>query len=147
MFMAFSPPVQLFLLSILWGGALGVLWDIFRILRLGFGKNKIIVIIEDIVYAILFAVFTLLFFYFFTSGYFRFFVIIGELLGFLLYYMTIGKIVYIVFKFLIKWIKKFLWLISWPFRKFFGGIIRITKKLYSNIHDRYVKIEEDEKIT
>lgn len=117
MYMVVSPPAVVFGISLLWGAGLGMLWDLFRIFRLSFPTGKTVAFIEDVVYAILASFATLLFFYLFTSGGFRLFVFIGELLGFVVYYFTIGRLVYQIFIVVIRLIKKLIGWITWPLRK------------------------------
>lgn len=126
MYMVVSPPAILFGISLLWGAGLGMLWDLFRIFRLGFPTGRVSAFVEDVAYAVLAALATLLFFYLFTSGAFRFFVLVGELLGFVVYYFTIGRLVYQIFIVLIRFLKKLIGWITWPLRKL---ILFLAKKI------------------
>lgn len=139
MYMAFSPPSKIFLMSILLGLGFGALWDIFRILRLGIPSGKIIIFIQDVVYCLVVCLSTLIFFYFFTFGGFRFFVFIGEFFGFIIYYFTIGHIVFNIFKIIIHFLHKIIWLLTWPFRKFITKMLCFFKKILCNFNQKLKK--------
>ena len=101
--MAFSPPVQLFLLSILCGVILGIFWDVTRILKQKIKHYKsVIIFILDAVFCVTACVLTLIFFFLFTYGGFRGFVLIGELIGFMLYYATIERFMFSTLEVVIK---------------------------------------------
>ena len=87
---------MLFLLSCLIGVGFGILWDGFRVLRLLGPSGEKIVFIEDGLF--FFAVMSVNFLFFLsrTYGQLRVFLLIGEGLGFLIYYLTVGRVVYFV---------------------------------------------------
>lgn len=139
MYMSFSPPSKIFLISILLGLSFGALWDIFRILRLSIPSGKIFIFIQDVIYCLIICLSTLIFFYFFTFGGFRFFVLIGEFFGFIIYYFTIGHIVFNIFKIIIHFLHKIIWFLTWPFRKFMTKILRVFKKILCNFNQKIKK--------
>lgn len=84
---------QLFLYAFGFGFVLGVLYDVFRIIRLILSGGKSAVFVADILYL---AVCTLLTFYFalvLNSGVLRGYILAGEILGWLVYYFSLGVIV------------------------------------------------------
>lgn len=99
---------KVFLLSCLLGGALGVVYDIFRILRVAVPHGRIGVLLEDMLYCLILTFCNFLFFLQFCRGYFRFYVLLGEGLGFLIYFFTVGILVIHAAKGIITWIKKIL---------------------------------------
>lgn len=119
-----------FLYACLVGAAFGVLYDVFRILRLAFPKGSVLIIVEDILFFAICGVCTFFFLLTFSSGQVRYYIILGILVGFFLYYFTLGKLIYAVSGLIIKGIKKalhFLFrVISWPFRKIFGLFWKLT---------------------
>lgn len=139
MYMAFSPPSKIFLMSIFLGFSFGALWDIFRILRLSIPSGKIFIFIQDVIYCLIICLSTLIFFYFFTFGGFRLFVFIGEFFGFIIYYFTIGHIVFNIFKIIIHFLHKIIWFLTWPFRKFLTKIICFLKKKLYNFNQKVKK--------
>ncbi len=126
MYMAFSPPVQLFFISILCGAILGIFWDVTRILKQNATSYKsVIVFILDAVFCVTACVLTLVFFFMFTYGGFRGFILAGELIGFVLYYATIEKFIFSVLKVVIE---------------FVANILNIIFKIPNFIADTIVKI-------
>ena len=104
---------QLFCLLIftITGITIGVLFDIFRILRKSFKTADIVTYLQDILFwlisggIILFSIFQ------FNHGEIRSYVFIGIILGVILYMITISKYIIKYSVFIIKWIKK---IISYP---------------------------------
>ena len=140
MYMALAPSTLLFFYSILTGAFLGVVYDIFRILRIAYPPKKIGIIAQDITFALICIIATLIFLQFFTNGALRFFVLVGEFLGFLLYYLTIGVIVIKMAKVIIKIVKKILYIVIWPFRKIFGWFFSKLSPLLNRFIQKLSKI-------
>lgn len=106
-----------FLYAILLGTLLGAIYDLFRIIRISFGGKVVAVFIEDIIFSIAALVLTFVFVIAFNNGELRFFILIGEFLGFTVYYFTVGKLTMLISKAIIKVIKRLIFLISFPFVK------------------------------
>ncbi len=107
MFMSVSPPTVIFFLSILLGFFLGVFWDINRVLKkLITTKKKRFVFGLDVIFSVVACILTIIFFYCFTYAGFRFFVLIGAFLGFVIYYCTVQKPVFYVLHIIIGFIVK-----------------------------------------
>lgn len=132
-----------FLLSCLLGVGFGVLYDAFRIIRLAFWHGKIIVGIQDVLFFVLAAIGSFLFTLLRCEGQLRFYLLLGELMGFVVYYFTVGTVVLRVSKGIINGIKrslrflykifvapfvKFLVFISRQIRSFFVHIVSSSKK-------------------
>lgn len=83
----------MFLLSIALGAALGVCYDVFRIVRIAVPNPPAVIVAEDLAYAVICTVATFLFFLTIDCGQIRLFVLFGEVIGFVLYYCTIGVLV------------------------------------------------------
>lgn len=105
----------LFLLSCLAGVFIGIFYDIFRTLRLMIKHNFFFVIIEDVLFFACYAVFLSAFASAQARGELRFYFIIGNAIGFTLYFFTIGS-------FVIRTLKKFF--------GFIGRIFSPVKALY-----------------
>ncbi|MEM1485950.1 spore cortex biosynthesis protein YabQ [Oscillospiraceae bacterium PP1C4] len=102
----------MFLMSIALGAVLGVCYDVFRILRVAVDHPPFAVVIEDVIFSIICAVATFLFMISVDSGQVRVFVLIGEGVGFMLYYCTVGVLIIGVSKWIIGIIRSiftFLW--------------------------------------
>lgn len=115
-----------FLSACVFGMVLGLVYDIFRIIRVAVPHGGLAVFIEDVLFFLLCAVSTFLFLLYMSAGEIRFFVIIGEILGAALYYFSIGFLVYRSAKAIIGFLKKTLRLFwrffSAPFRVIFGFV-------------------------
>ena len=90
---AIAAQTRLFLMSFGFGFLLGVVYDLFRIARLTVTRGKAAVFVMDVLYFFL-AVF--IFMLAFNSGEIRFYLLLGIVLGFLIYYFTFGA-------FVLKW--------------------------------------------
>ena len=85
-------------LSLLMGAALGVLYDLFKVLRLVGLNGTVIVFFEDILF---FAISTITVFSFYmqvTDGKFRIYPLIFAGIAFLIYFLTLEKIVFFIVK-------------------------------------------------
>ena len=117
MYMSFSPSIKTFLISIFFGIIFGLIWNIILIIKKNLHEkpNKTLIIIFDIIFWIIVSVLTIGFFFNYTFSGFRLFILIGELIGFSIYFCTIEKflssIINVVVKFILsiyyKIIKKF----------------------------------------
>jgi len=85
-----SQQLNLFLLSLGAGFILGIVYDILRTIRLTFFKGKVAIFIFDILYFLIFSFLTFLFFLAVNKGEFRAYMILGEILGFVFYYLSFG---------------------------------------------------------
>lgn len=122
-FFTVGTQVQAFLLSLGIGIVIGILYDLFRILRLCFTDWKPVVLIQDLLFWSVSAVLSFLFVFVVNNGEFRGFLAFGELVGFALYYFTLGALVYKISGWLVHGIKKiFGWFVKgllFPFRKIY----------------------------
>ena len=137
-----SAQLKLFLLSLGAGFLLGIVYDILRTIRLTFSKGKVIIFIFDVLYFIIFALLTFLFFLATNKGEFRSYMILGEILGWLFYYFSFGlaaksftnafvKLLHTIFKFIFK-------VISAPFLFVFKVFLKIKDK-FSGFFQKVIK--------
>ncbi len=87
---------RLFLMSFGFGFLLGVVYDLFRIVRLTLTRGKAAVFVMDVLYFLLAGIAVFIFMLAYNSGEIRFYLLLGILLGFLIYYFTFGA-------FVLKW--------------------------------------------
>ena len=95
-----------FLMFILTGLAIGILFDIFRILRRSFKTKDFITYIEDILFWIFTGIILLYSIFTFNNGELRGFVFIGVLLGIILYILTLSKYLIKICVYAVNIIKK-----------------------------------------
>lgn len=122
-----------FLLSILLGVFTGIFYDVFRILRLSFSAHKVVVLLQDILFWLFTALASFLFIFVVNNGAFRLYFVFGELIGFGVYYFTMGVAVMKVTEFLVKVIRRFFKfvfrLLLFPFKKIFVVFSPKVKKM------------------
>ena len=128
-----SEQLRLFLLSLGAGFFLGIIYDILRTIRLTLTKSKKVIFIFDVLYFILFGLGTFIFFLATNKGEFRSYMILGEIIGWIFYYLSFGlaaksftdafvKAIHTVFKFVFK-------IISAPFLFIFKVFLKIKEKI------------------
>lgn len=92
---------ELFLLSVVLGHGLGLLYDIFRVFRVALPHGKILTFFEDIIYTFLYG-FALFTFCTGLTGAIRGFVLVGMLTGSVIEHLTVGNAVVSVLKSLFR---------------------------------------------
>ena len=129
-----TPQTLLFLESILLGMVLALIFDVFRILRIGAELPSAVILVQDIVFFIICAVVTYFFMLKTTYGQVRGFILIGEVIGFTVYYFTIGRLVISASKVIIAVIKRILTVLFSIFLYPFVWIFKaVSKKLGVNL--------------
>lgn len=122
-----------FLYAFLFGAVTGLLYDIFRILRIAFPIGKVAVFIEDVLYLLSAGLLTFVYLLKFNSGEIRSYILLGTLLGFIVYYFTVGKLIIGSAKLIIKLIKivlSFLFgILLIPIKKICSFLMFIFKKI------------------
>lgn len=73
------------------GIVIGILFDLFRILRQSFKTPDIITYIEDIIFGILTGIFLIFMIFVFNNGELRFYIFFALILGLSIYLLTISK--------------------------------------------------------
>lgn len=84
------PQTKMFLLSVLMGVGLGIIYDVFRSVRVIIHHGKIALFIEDMLYSLLYG-FALFTFSVGLTGQIRYFNLFGTLMGSLLQRLTVGN--------------------------------------------------------
>lgn len=135
----------LFLVFSLTGVIIGVLFDFFRILRKSFKTTDLITCIEDIIFWILAGILILYNIWYFNNGEIRAFIILGIVLGIIIYILTLSniivKIFYIIVNFLKMLIMKLFKILELPFKP----IVLIYKKICVIISNIVKKITNKRK--
>lgn len=138
-----------FLQSLLLGFALGLLYDVFRVLRLAVRHSSLAIFLEDISFFAVCAVLTFLFSLSAVSGRVRVFLVIGEFLGATVYYVTLGVLVMRVSKPLIRVVKAILRLLYrifiHPIFCLIRWILRLTHKMEQKFSTRAKKVRANAK--
>lgn len=117
-----------FLYAMVLGAVLSVVYDVFRVIRVAFGGKKMAVFVEDLIFSLVALVITFVFVIAFNNGELRFFVLVGELLGFVVCHYTIGRIIVGFSRAIINGVRWFLELIFTPIIRLFKKILTKTKE-------------------
>ena len=130
--------VFLFLIFLINGSIIGILFDLFRILRKSFKTGIIITAIEDILFWILTGIIILYCIFTFNNGVIRGYMFIGIFLGITFYILTLSryfvKINTIIIKFIKNIISKVLKIMCIPFKIIIRFISYIRLFLNKKLH-------------
>jgi spore cortex biosynthesis protein YabQ len=116
----------LFLIFVINGLLIGLLFDFFRILRLSFKTRDFVTYIEDIIFWIITGIIVLYSIFIFNNGEIRFFMFLGIALGAFLYMTLFSGYIISVSVHIIKFFKKIFGFIL----KLFSFVFKILKKIF-----------------
>ena len=116
----------IFVIFILNGFLIGILFDIFRILRKSFKTKDIVTYIEDILFWIITGIFLLYSVFRFNNGEIRLYMFIAILIGVLLYMLILSS-------YIIKINVKIITSVKNLFQKIFNVFFKPFKKLFDKI--------------
>lgn len=104
----------------LFGVGVGILYDVFRVLRLIFRPSAVAVFVEDLIFFFITAWLTGMFIFTFHSGVIRLYIFVSAVAGAALWYMTFGRISYRLWRRVSDKIRRFFAVLSAPLRKIFA---------------------------
>ena len=96
-----------FLLSLGFGFLMGILYDLVRIVRISISKSKKLILIFDLLYCIFLGFCSYIFFLVVNEGDIRGFLLLGEGIGFAIYYFSLGIVVFAASEKIVDSIKMF----------------------------------------
>lgn len=130
-----SPSEQLkfFVISLAVGFAMGVVYEVFRLIRLISPKNRILCFVCDVLFMSLASLISFVLTVVINLGIVRWYILLGEVLGFFVYMRTAGRVSGAIFRLIRKVIVKVLWIIFTPLRLLWHLIVRIFSKLAKKI--------------
>ena len=108
MYISLTQQFTIFFYSTLLGIALGMVYDLFRTLRLFGLKSAVAVFIEDIVFWLVCMLSTFVFTLIHNNGELRLYIILFEIIGFLIQHFTVGNAVFKLLKHSFNALKNFL---------------------------------------
>ena len=122
------------------GFLLGAYYDVFRVLRLILKKGKLSYFVQDILFFVTAAVVTFLFSLAVMNGQLRFYLFLGEIVGFTAYYFTVGVVVMRFAGTVIRWFLR-IWRMIWMIVFYpFQWLFRLLKHPFSKIQGFFQKI-------
>ncbi len=133
--LSLSTQTRSFLLSLGFGLIIGILYDVLRIVRILLSFSKIATFVTDFLFSVLSAVMTFLFCLSVTNGEVRLYIILGEFIGFSVFYLSFGTV---AVKFSEKTVKK----IFNVFRKFFRFIFSPFIKIFTVVSIKCTKLRK-----
>ena len=90
------------LYSLTLGVFLGLFYDVFRLIRLMISPKNLSVFVQDVIYFLVSGFVTFVFVLVFNFGESRFYILVGEALGWILYHISLGDLVYKKLKNIVK---------------------------------------------
>lgn len=139
-FFTVSQQLKLFLISCLFGIPIGIVFDIFRAVRVVIPHGKAAVAVEDILFFLLYGIFIMAFSAAAARSEFRFYFCIGNLLGFLIYHFTAGNLAVMLIRKIAGAVKKFFYFI-------FSPINKKIALLFRKIHGFFVESRQKHKMS
>jgi spore cortex biosynthesis protein YabQ len=138
-FFSVSEQAKIFLYSCLLGFPIGIVYDVFRVIRILIPHNRILVFIEDCIFIIIYAIVIITFSLLFARGEIRFYFIAGSTLGFIVYFFTIGSVV-------TGAIRKMFSAVMGFFKRIFGWVPPLASKTSKQIRQNLsIKTVKDDK--
>lgn len=131
--------LSVFIWSCFFGVCLGALYILFRVFRLIIKHNRFFIFAEDFLFMTLSGVLTFLFCIGFNRGEVRIYIVLGVLIGALLFVNTLGKAVVIAVTFLLKFLLRVLSIILKPFKP-------LIQKLRRKCHKKRKKVSKIKKM-
>lgn len=119
---------EIFFYSLGFGFLLGILYDVFRTLRLTLSRSAWVTFFADTLYFILCG-FLIFFFMLVTDkGRLRLYAAAGEILGWIIYYFSLGTVALRLSNTVIAFFRRILFCVSGFFRRLFGKVMQKNKK-------------------
>lgn len=115
---------EIFFYALGFGFLLGILYDIFRTVRVIVSDSKGFVLFMDLLYFTVCAFFIFCFNLIVDNGQIKIYVILGEIIGWLVYYFSFGAIALKLSNAVIVFVRKLFRAIFKPFRRFFRVLKR-----------------------
>lgn len=137
-----SEQTLIFVASLGVGFLLGVLYDFFRAIRLSFTKGKIPVVIFDLLYFFVVAFLSYIFILAANKGEVRSYIIIGELVGAVFYYFSLGVAVIKITDHFVMLLKRFYKLIFKMFALPFAFLKKLFQNIFNNLMGFFKKNEK-----
>lgn len=123
-----------FLFSLGLGFLMGLVYDLFRIIRLCISKGKISVLIFDLLYCIFLCFSTFIFLITVNEGQVRFYILLGEMIGFSVYYFSFGAIFFSfsgkIIDFIKLCFKRIFCVLLFPFKWILIRLKRVCDKIF-----------------
>lgn len=135
-----SHQCRCFLLALGLGAGLSLLYDCFRILRLILPENRLLIAGEDLLYCLLCGSFTLRFALFAEQGRLRGYLLLGELLGWLLCHFSLGELILKISRPILRLISRITSLFLKPILWILQKICRLFRRIAEILEKNFKKV-------
>ncbi|MBQ8727694.1 MAG: spore cortex biosynthesis protein YabQ [Oscillospiraceae bacterium] len=146
-FFSLSYECQIFLYSIILGIGLGIVFDIFRVIRAVIPHNNFFVAFEDILFMLIWTFSLVIFSVELSGGNIRFFCFMGTFLGFVIYFFSVGKIVITFIRNISSFIRQIL---NAVFGRIYGFLrhcfVSVCQKVKYFFVDNYTNLRKSKKM-
>ncbi len=146
-FFSLSYECQIFLYSIILGIGLGIVFDIFRVIRAVIPHNNFFVAFEDILFMLIWTFSLVIFSVELSGGNIRFFCFMGTFLGFVIYFFSVGKIVITFIRNISSFIRQ---IINAVFGRIYGFLrhcfVSVCQKVKYFFVDNYTNLRKSKKM-
>lgn len=146
-FFSLSYECQIFLYSIILGIGLGIVFDIFRVIRAVIPHNNFFVAFEDILFMLIWTFSLVIFSVELSGGNIRFFCFVGTFLGFVIYFFSVGKIVITFIRNISSFIRQIL---NAVFGRIYGFLrhcfVSVCQKVKYFFVDNYTNLRKSKKM-
>lgn len=132
---------MLFIKACVLGLFLGVIYDLFRIYRIFVKSKPLNVFIQDILYFTIITIITFMFLLVYNDGRLRMFILIGELMGSVIYFFSISIIVLKFSNIIAKVLFKTFHIIFYPFSKIKIKLSQKFDKMWLKFSSKMKKIK------
>ncbi len=127
----------------LFGVAVGVFYDLFRVLRLIFRPTAAVVFIEDLLFFSITALLMSIFLFTFHSGVLRLYILVCAAAGAALWYMTLGRVLYRLWRRVADKIRQTFAVLSAPLRRIWSNFRqKLAEKREKNQEKRQKKLKK-----
>lgn len=131
--LTFAQQSMAFLYSLIFGAAAGLLYDIFKIIRMTFCRSKISVFALDFIYVFIVSLNLFIFSAAYMLGFVRVFVMFGSIMGFLVCRLTMGRLLSLVYCPLICFSERLCVKISRKIKKNLKKLLKNSNKILYNV--------------
>ena len=131
--LTFAQQSAAFLYSFVLGAGLAVFYGLIKFCRFSLSLSKAAVIVLDVFFMLVWAVSVFFFSLAFLSGYIRFYVFIGSLAGFLVYRLTFGRLLFVVYSPAVRFLRRAFRKICEKLKLIADYLLKIAYKILYNI--------------
>ena len=119
--------VYIFFTSVLIGAIMGIVFDFFRALRRKGNTRNILVYMQDIIFWLIIAIIIIVSSFIINNGELRGYMLLGYILGALMYMLLISKYIKFLFGIIFDFIEKILGYLILPFNKLWRKVEKDNK--------------------